>query len=76
MTSPNDLHSVLMQSLVSGGLSGLILAWANELTGDDNESKHDAFSDCHIVLILYVERSFVVASCNTFAYSVQAWLPL
>ncbi|KAI0950668.1 hypothetical protein AcW1_007918 [Taiwanofungus camphoratus] len=46
-------------SLVSGGLSGLILAWANELTGDDNE-----------------KRSFVVASCNTFAYSVQAWLPL
>ncbi|KIY50682.1 MFS general substrate transporter [Fistulina hepatica ATCC 64428] len=42
---------------VSFGLSGLILAWANELTGDD-------------------KRSFVVASCNCLAYSVQAWLPI
>ncbi|KAI0819272.1 MFS general substrate transporter [Trametes gibbosa] len=42
-----------------GGLSGLILAWANELTGHDNE-----------------KRSFVVASCNMFAYVVQAWLPI
>ncbi|KAK0194100.1 MFS general substrate transporter [Armillaria mellea] len=39
---------------VCGGLSGLILAWANELTGSDNE-----------------KRSFVVACCNTFAYTVQ-----
>ncbi|EMD31479.1 hypothetical protein CERSUDRAFT_119703 [Gelatoporia subvermispora B] len=44
---------------VTGGLSGLILAWANELTGSDNE-----------------KRSFVVASCNTFAYVTQAWLPI
>ncbi|KAK0223546.1 MFS general substrate transporter [Armillaria fumosa] len=44
---------------VCGGLSGLILAWANELTGSDNE-----------------KRSFVVACCNTFAYTVQAWLPI
>ncbi|KAL4249324.1 MFS transporter superfamily protein [Abortiporus biennis] len=44
---------------VHGGLSGLILAWANELTGNDNE-----------------KRSFVVASCNTFAYVFQAWLPI
>ncbi|KAI0715821.1 MFS general substrate transporter [Cerioporus squamosus] len=42
-----------------GGLSGLILAWANELTGHDNE-----------------KRSFVVASCNMWAYVVQAWLPI
>jgi len=41
------------------GLSGLILAWASELTGHDNE-----------------KRSFVIASCNTFAYSVQTWLPI
>lgn len=46
-------------TLVSGGLSGLILAWANELCGADNE-----------------KRSFVVACCNTFAYVVQAWLPI
>ncbi|KAI0741232.1 MFS general substrate transporter [Irpex lacteus] len=44
---------------VQGGLSGLILSWANELTGNDNE-----------------KRSFVVASCNTFAYVMQAWLPI
>nr|VWP00249.1 Trihydroxynaphthalene reductase (EC (T3HN reductase) [Ganoderma boninense] len=44
---------------VQGGLSGLILAWANELTGHDNE-----------------KRAFVVASCNMFAYVVQAWLPI
>ncbi|KAG7451448.1 MFS general substrate transporter [Guyanagaster necrorhizus] len=44
---------------VGGGLSGLILAWANELTSSDNE-----------------KRSFVVACCNTFAYTVQAWLPI
>ncbi|KAJ3557664.1 hypothetical protein NM688_g1349 [Phlebia brevispora] len=44
---------------VQGGLSGLILAWANELTGSDSE-----------------KRSFVVASCNTFAYVFQAWLPI
>ncbi|KIY52538.1 MFS general substrate transporter, partial [Fistulina hepatica ATCC 64428] len=44
---------------VSGGLSGLIMAWANELTGDDSE-----------------KRSFVVASCNCLAYTVQAWLPI
>ncbi|KAI0351771.1 MFS general substrate transporter [Trametes cingulata] len=43
----------------TGGLSGLILAWANELTGHDNE-----------------KRSFVVASCNMFAYVIQAWLPI
>ncbi|VDC07710.1 unnamed protein product [Peniophora sp. CBMAI 1063] len=46
-------------SQVQGGLSGLILAWANELTGDDNE-----------------KRSFVVASCNMWAYVFQAWLPI
>jgi len=46
-------------TLVSGGLSGLILAWANELCGSDNE-----------------KRSFVVASCNMFAYVFQAWLPI
>ncbi|KAM5539259.1 hypothetical protein V8D89_007132 [Ganoderma adspersum] len=46
-------------TLVQGGLSGLILAWANELTGNDNE-----------------KRAFVVASCNMFAYVVQAWLPI
>ncbi|KAK0205081.1 MFS general substrate transporter [Desarmillaria ectypa] len=45
---------------VCGGLSGLILAWANELTSSDNESR----------------RSFVVACCNAFAYTVQAWLPI
>ncbi|KAI0707068.1 MFS general substrate transporter [Earliella scabrosa] len=44
---------------VTGGLSGLILAWANELNGHDNE-----------------KRSFVVASCNMFAYVVQTWLPI
>ncbi|KZV73276.1 MFS general substrate transporter [Peniophora sp. CONT] len=44
---------------VQGGLSGLILAWANELTGNDNE-----------------KRSFVVASCNMWAYVFQAWLPI
>ncbi|KAH9885787.1 MFS general substrate transporter [Cubamyces lactineus] len=43
----------------AGGLSGLILAWANELSGHDNE-----------------KRSFIVASCNMFAYVVQAWLPI
>ncbi|ETW80152.1 major facilitator superfamily, partial [Heterobasidion irregulare TC 32-1] len=43
----------------AGGLSGLILAWANELTGNDSE-----------------KRSFVVASCNMWAYVVQAWLPI
>ncbi|KAI0707062.1 MFS general substrate transporter [Earliella scabrosa] len=41
------------------GLSGLILAWANELNSDDSE-----------------KRSFIVASCNMFAYVVQAWLPI
>ncbi|KAJ3776044.1 MFS general substrate transporter, partial [Lentinula raphanica] len=41
---------------ITGGMSGLILAWANELTGDDSE-----------------KRSFVVASCNMWAY---AWLPI
>ncbi|THH29480.1 hypothetical protein EUX98_g4709 [Antrodiella citrinella] len=41
------------------GLSGIILAWTNELTGHDNE-----------------KRSFVIACCNTFAYVVQAWLPI
>ncbi|KAI1797076.1 MFS general substrate transporter [Ganoderma leucocontextum] len=46
-------------TLVQAGLSGLILAWANELTGHDNE-----------------KRAFVVASCNMFAYVVQAWLPI
>ncbi|KAH9916186.1 MFS general substrate transporter [Amylocystis lapponica] len=46
-------------TLVQGGLSGIILTWANELTGHDSE-----------------KRSFVVASCNTFAYVTQAWLPM
>ncbi|GJE89809.1 MFS general substrate transporter [Phanerochaete sordida] len=46
-------------TLIQGGLSGLILSWANELTGGDNE-----------------KRSFVVATCNTFAYVFQAWLPI
>lgn len=46
-------------TVASGGLSGIILAWANELTGSDNE-----------------KRSFVVASCNMFAYVTQAWLPI
>ncbi|KAL6301177.1 major facilitator superfamily domain-containing protein [Sparassis latifolia] len=46
-------------TLVAGGLSGIILAWANELTGADSE-----------------KRSFVVASCNMFAYVMQAWLPI
>ncbi|KAI0090926.1 MFS general substrate transporter [Irpex rosettiformis] len=49
----------MFQTSVHGGLSGLILSWANELTGYDNE-----------------KRSFVVASCNTFAYVMQAWLPI
>ncbi|PCH39357.1 MFS general substrate transporter [Wolfiporia cocos MD-104 SS10] len=46
-------------TLVTGGLSGLILAWANELTGHDSE-----------------KRAFVIASCNTFAYVIQTWLPI
>ncbi|KAH9924098.1 MFS general substrate transporter [Amylocystis lapponica] len=46
-------------TLVTAGMSGLILTWANELTGADSE-----------------KRSFVVASCNTFAYVMQAWLPI
>ncbi|KAJ4475442.1 major facilitator superfamily domain-containing protein [Lentinula lateritia] len=44
---------------VPAGMSGLILAWANELTGADSE-----------------KRSFVVASCNMWAYVMQAWLPM
>ena len=28
----------VLQTGCMGGLSGLILAWANELTGNDNES--------------------------------------
>ncbi|RPD72453.1 MFS general substrate transporter [Lentinus tigrinus ALCF2SS1-7] len=44
---------------VQSGLSGLILAWANELNGHDNE-----------------KRSFIVASCNMWAYVMQAWLPI
>ncbi|KAI0787375.1 MFS general substrate transporter [Fomes fomentarius] len=44
---------------VQGGLSGLILAWTNELNGHDNE-----------------KRSFIVASCNMWAYVMQAWLPI
>ncbi|KIK56909.1 hypothetical protein GYMLUDRAFT_46802 [Collybiopsis luxurians FD-317 M1] len=44
---------------IQGGLSGLILAWANELTGEDSE-----------------KRSFIVASCNMWAYVMQAWLPI
>ncbi|KAK7022903.1 hypothetical protein VNI00_016890 [Paramarasmius palmivorus] len=44
---------------VIGGCSGLILAWANELTSYDNE-----------------KRSFIIAACNAFASSVQAWLPI
>jgi len=44
---------------ITAGLSGLILAWANELTGYDSE-----------------KRSFVVASCNMWAYVMQAWLPI
>ncbi|KAJ3851393.1 major facilitator superfamily domain-containing protein [Lentinula lateritia] len=44
---------------VPAGMSGLILAWANELTGADSE-----------------KRSFVVASCNMWAYVMQAWLPI
>ncbi|KAJ3784988.1 MFS general substrate transporter [Lentinula aff. detonsa] len=44
---------------IPGGMSGLILAWANELTGEDSE-----------------KRSFVVASCNMWAYVMQAWLPI
>jgi len=46
-------------TLALGGLSGIILTWANELNGHDNE-----------------KRSFVIACCNTFAYVVQAWLPI
>ncbi|KAI0301693.1 MFS general substrate transporter [Multifurca ochricompacta] len=42
-----------------GGLSGLIMAWVNELNSHDNE-----------------KRAFIVASCNMWAYVVQAWLPL
>ncbi|KAF9074172.1 major facilitator superfamily domain-containing protein, partial [Rhodocollybia butyracea] len=44
---------------ITGGLSGIILAWANELTGYDSE-----------------KRAFVVASCNMWAYVMQAWLPI
>ncbi|KAF5378047.1 hypothetical protein D9757_011514 [Collybiopsis confluens] len=39
---------------IQGGLSGLILAWANELNGHDSE-----------------KRSFIVASCNMWAYVMQ-----
>ena len=34
------------QTLVQGGLSGLILAWANELTGSDNESTSTILEFC------------------------------
>ncbi|KAI0032098.1 MFS general substrate transporter [Vararia minispora EC-137] len=59
LLSHSLLALTLKQTGAMGGLSGLILAWANELTGNDNE-----------------KRSFVVASCNMWAYVFQAWLPI
>ncbi|KAH9165042.1 major facilitator superfamily domain-containing protein [Lactarius sanguifluus] len=51
-----------------GGLSGLIMAWVNELNSHDNES---------ILTLFYsTECTFVVASCNMFTYVFQAWLPI
>ena len=53
-----------------GGLSGLILAWANELTGYDNESAYSLrwFTVVVGLTVRSPERAFVIASCNTFAY--------
>ena len=36
--SSSECH-ILRQTTIQGGLSGLILAWANELTGEDSESE-------------------------------------
>jgi len=58
-THINRRWALYYMTSITGGLSGLILAWANELTGYDNE-----------------KRSFVVASCNMWAYVIQAWLPI
>lgn len=51
--SPQYDSDDVLQTSIQGGLSGLILAWANELTGNDNESKPHLPSltpaDAHIV---------------------------
>ena len=65
------------QTSVHGGLSGLILAWANELNSHDSESKYRNIAPVNIAcLCVDIERSFIVACCNTFAYVFQAWLPM
>jgi MFS transporter, ACS family, pantothenate transporter len=58
------------------GLAGLILSWANELTGSDTESGLSHLLVNTELLTTIAERSFVVASCNMFAYVFQAWLPM
>lgn len=35
------------QTLVQGGLSGIILAWANEITGFNNERQRSLYFSCH-----------------------------
>ena len=73
-----DIHN-RPQTSVQGGLSGLILAWANELNGHDNEST-SAVTDVHSQTSApdtgHPERAFIVANCNMWAYVMQAWLPM
>ncbi|KAH9985455.1 MFS general substrate transporter [Russula vinacea] len=52
-----------------GGISGLIMAWVNELNSHDSESTYHP-------LAFLSNRAFVIASCNSWAYVIQAWLPI
>ena len=73
-----DIHN-RPQTSVQGGLSGLILAWANELNGHDNESTSavtDVRSQTSAPDTGHPERAFIVANCNMWAYVMQAWLPM
>ena len=55
-----------------GGISGLIMAWVNELTGYDNESVYWV-GWCKWSYWNLLERALLVASCNTFAHVFQVW---
>ncbi|KAJ3712874.1 major facilitator superfamily domain-containing protein [Lentinula raphanica] len=64
---------------ITGGMSGLILAWANELTGDDSEKRSFVVASCNIVLFPQVEqprvfKGNIATACFNFGMMFFAFL--
>jgi len=78
ITQETHVYSDFIQAASHAGTAGVILSWVNELNSEDNESAFPFPTFWYRLLnnlsYVLIERAFILASCNTFAYVFQVSL--